>query len=70
MVMSKIKQKQTKLMIGFKDAKYMGIPCWFNPETNELIGKNWLYDKLLQLAIWVDINIIMVESFPIKVKND
>ena len=40
----------------FKNAKYRGIPCWYNEDIDELEGKNWLYNILIDINIWVDVN--------------
>ena len=46
-----------------RKAKYHGIPCTFNDETNGLYGKNWFWDKLVDLNLWLDTNFFMVEVF-------
>lgn len=38
-----------------KKAKYWGIiPIYFNPHDNEVIGRNWFYDHLVDFAVWFD----------------
>lgn len=54
----------------YRKAKYRKIPAYFDMETNELYGTNWFYDKLIELNIWFDVNIIGVESLPIEVEID
>lgn len=53
-----------------RNARYRGIPCWYNPFNNELVGKTWLYDKLLQLAVWFDVYVTEVEEFKVWVEVD
>lgn len=53
-----------------KKARYFGIPCYFNPETTDLRGRNKFYSFLLEIALWVDINIIGVEGFVIHIKDE
>lgn len=43
-----IKERYTHL------AKFYGIPCYFNENTDELDGRNWFYDKLLIIAIGIE----------------
>ena len=52
------------------NAKYRGIPCWYNKFNEEIKGKNLFYDILIDIAIWIDINIIEVEEFPIWIEID
>ena len=53
-----------------KNARYRGIPCYWNPINDEIVGKNWLYDLLIDIALWVDINVINVDEFPLWVEVD
>jgi len=53
-----------------KKARYRGIPCLFNPETNEIEGTNWLTSLLIDINVWFDIEIIGVEEFPIYIEDD
>lgn len=53
---------------GWRNAKYGGIPCWFNIKDNTLIGKNSFYEFLVNILIWIDTNIVDVYSFLIKVE--
>jgi hypothetical protein len=53
-----------------KKAKYRGIPCYFNIFTCEIEGRNWFYDLLLDLNIWIDVNIVGVEGFPIIIEEE
>ena len=57
-------------MKGFLDAKYMGIPCYYRESDNMIIGRNYFYDIILSIAVWIDINIIGVHSFMIKIKDN
>ena len=53
-----------------RNARYRGIPCWFDLETEELIGKNWFYDFLVDINVWLDINVFDVEEFPIWIEEE
>ncbi len=53
-----------------RNANYRGIPCWYNPVTDELKGRNWFYDLLVSCNIWWDINVLCIESLPIWVEVD
>lgn len=53
-----------------KKAYYRGIPVYFDPKTNELIGRNIFYDFLIKINIWIDVNIINIEEFPIHVEKE
>jgi hypothetical protein len=55
---------------GFKRAYYRGVPAYFNKATDEFEGRNKLYDILIGINIWFDINVVGVEEFPILVEND
>lgn len=54
---------------GFKKAYYRQIPAYFNEETGELIGRNWFFDKLIAINIFIDVKIIRIEEFPILVEE-
>lgn len=48
------------------NAKFYGIPCFWNNETNNLKGKNWLLDFLLTIAVWIEFKFPTSEDgFPI-----
>lgn len=53
-----------------RNACYRGIPCWYNPITDEIKGKNWMYDHLISIVIWFDTEILMIEAFPLWVEVD
>lgn len=52
-----------------KKAKYRSIPCYYDTETEELIGRNWFYDMLVEINIWLDLNIFNVDEFPIWIEE-
>jgi hypothetical protein len=35
-------------------AKFYGIPCYFNEDTNALDGINKFYGVLLDAAVWIE----------------
>lgn len=53
-----------------RNATYHGIPCWYNPVTEELSGKTRFFDFLVLVFIWVDARIFQVEEFRIWVEKD
>lgn len=55
---------------GFKKAYYRWIPVYFDKGTEEIKGRNLIYDAILDVAIWVDVNIVNVEDFPLWVEED
>jgi len=55
---------------NFKRAYYRSIPAWFDEETNELFGRNWFYDILININLWLDVNVFQIEEFPIYVEKD
>lgn len=55
---------------GYRKAYYRGIPAYFNLLTSDLEGRNWLYDVLIDINVWIDIHIVEVETFPILIEDD
>lgn len=55
---------------GFVRAYYRGIPAYYNLDTDEIIGRNWIYDKLILVNIWVDVELFGIEEFPIYIEDD
>jgi len=53
-----------------KKARYRGVPCLFNSDTGEIEGTNWLTSLLLDLNIWIDVEIIGVDEFPIEIDEE
>lgn len=53
-----------------KNATYRNIPCWYDPETDELTGKNWFYDLMVEINLWFDFNILGLEEMPIWIDVD
>lgn len=50
-------------------AKYRFIPCWFNDFTNDVSGKNKMWNMLLGIVIWIDVNVVGVDEFPLWVED-
>ena len=54
-------------------ARYWGIPIYFDPQTNELKGRNALCDFLLDMAVWLDANVVMpffgIDDFAIEIEG-
>ena len=55
---------------GFKLAYYRKIPIYYNTQTDELIGRNWFYDKLAYINILIDFYILNLEEIPILIEED
>lgn len=53
-----------------KKAYYRNIPAYFNPANNELCGRNWFYDKLIDINIFFDVHIVRVTEFPILIEEE
>jgi len=53
-----------------RNALYRGIPCWYNPINEEIKGKNQLFEYLLRLIVWIDVNIVGIDAFPLWVEVD
>ena len=53
-----------------RKAYYRWIPCYYDPMTEELEGRNWFYDFLLDIVLWVDIQVFIVDYFPIYIEDD
>ncbi len=54
----------------YKKASYNGIPCYFNVETNDMIARGWLSGIALSVQLWIDVHILNVEGFDIKVYDE
>ena len=54
----------------FKKAHYRSIPAWFDEENNEIFGRNWFCDILIDINIWLDVNVFQVEDFPIYIEEE
>lgn len=51
-------------------AELYGFKCYFNADTNEVKGTNWLNDQLIDLFIWLDTNFFENEYFAIKIISE
>jgi hypothetical protein len=51
-------------------ARYRSIPCFFDPQNNELQGRNWFYDILVDINIWVDFRLLGLEELPIEIEEN
>ncbi len=48
-------------------AKLYGFKCYFNEHTGELEGTNWINNKMIELFVWLDVNLTKNESFAIQI---
>ena len=54
----------------FYYAKFYGIPVYFQPEENEIVGRNWFYDFLLDLLLKLFGTFLFSENvFNIKIEH-
>ena len=53
----------------FYYAKFYGIPVYFQPEENEMVGRNRFYNFLLDLVIPVIIFFSDAEEFGLTIAN-
>lgn len=52
-------------------AKFYGIPCYFNKNNDALDGRNWFYDKLLIVAVWIESEFPSNDDgFPIEITGE
>jgi len=43
-----------------KKAYYRGIPIYYNPCNEDIKGRNWFYDILVDIMLWLDVNILFM----------
>lgn len=53
-----------------KNAYYRGIPCYFDPIDCEIMGRNWFWDILVDINIFIDFTILELEELPIEIEED
>lgn len=53
----------------FYYARFYGIPVYFQPETNEMIGRNWFYDLLLHLIIPFELFLVDCNEYKIEIEH-
>ena len=53
----------------FYYAKFYGIPVYFQPEENEMVGRNRFYNFLLYLVIPVILFFSDAEEFGLTIEN-
>lgn len=51
-------------------AFYRGIPAYFNPFTNELKGRNIVYGLLIDVVLFLDVEVFGIDYFPIELEDD
>jgi len=56
--------------IKMKKAYYRKIPCYFDSDTNEILGRNIFYDILIDINIWIDFTLLGIEELPIWIEED
>lgn len=53
-----------------KRAYYRSIPCYFKEDSGDIKGRNLFYDLVLEIMIFIDVNVFLVEEFPIWIEED
>lgn len=48
-------------------AEIYGFRCYFNDNTNDVVGTNWFNDKMIDLFVWLDLTFFENEFFKIKI---
>lgn len=54
----------------FQDARYRDIPALYDETTGEPKGKNWFYDILIDINLFIDLRILRLEEPPIWIATD
>lgn len=55
-----------------KRGYYRGIPVYVNVENSysaEVKGRNWFYSRLVDIMVWLDVNIFLVDGFDIFIEE-
>jgi len=53
----------------FYYAKLNGVPVYFQPEENEMVGRNWFYNLLLDIVLTFVVFFCNEEEFKIEIEN-
>ena len=53
----------------FYYARYCKIPIYFQPETNEIIGRNWFWELLLRVIVVFEPLFVSEEGFKIEIEH-
>ncbi|WP_419788847.1 hypothetical protein HDF19_11990 [Mucilaginibacter sp. E4BP6] len=48
-------------------AKIYGFKCYFNENTGEIEGVNWIENKLIELFVWIDVTFTSNDAFKIEI---
>lgn len=44
-------------------AELYGFRCFYNIETSDVMGTNWYNDKMIELFIWLDVELFQFNEF-------
>ncbi len=47
-------------------AEISGVKCWYNEETGEVKGTNWLRERAIDFFLWLDLSLDINDGFYIK----
>lgn len=48
-------------------AKVYGFKCYFNENTGDVAGTNWFNNKMIELFVWLDVNLTENEQFAFEI---
>lgn len=48
-------------------AKFYGFKCYFNENTGDVEGTNWFNNKMIELFVWLDLNLTDNEVFAFQI---
>lgn len=65
--MNKLKIELKK---GFVKAVLWSVPIYYNEETDEVEGRNFLYGFVLDFVVFWQVEIMCVEGFPILITEE
>lgn len=50
-------------------AYYRSIPAYFNPITEQIIGRNWFWNLLVVFNAWWDFDVLGLEEVPVLIED-
>jgi hypothetical protein len=53
----------------FYYAKFYGIPVYYQSEENEMVGRNWFYNLLLDIVLTFVVFFCNEEEFKLEIEN-
>lgn len=53
-----------------KKGHYRGVPIFMDLTTGEVEGRNWFYDILVDINLFIDTEVLQLEELPIWMEVD